>query len=81
MQAVSPPPSTGAYEDRLAQHRRQLEVFDASTDAFQAGFISVDASMLCATARCEAATLLVRLCGAMLGNADWAFMQVWTLPV
>ena len=69
-------PSTAAHEERLAQYARQLEVFDGSTDRFDAGFICIDPSHLTANARCEAATWLVRSCGAMVGDADRAAMQV-----
>ena len=69
-------PSTAAHEERLAQYARQLEVFDGSTDRFDAGFICIDPSHLTANARCEAATWLVRSCGAMVGDSDRAAMQV-----
>lgn len=69
-------PGTAAQEGRLAQFARQLEVFDGTTDQFDAGFICIDASFLTANARCEAATWLVRTCGAMVGDSDCAAMQV-----
>ena len=53
-------------------------MFDGSTDRFDAGFICIDASFLAANARCEAATWLVRACGAMLGDVDYSAMQAST---